>query len=140
MGYSPIKTWDVVPPQSHGWGTPPLGPGMGYPCHLDGVPHLDLGWVPPFRPLVEYPLIRWMGYPPSTSTWDGIPPACTWNGVLLSRRGMGYLLPRCGLTNKLKTAPFPILWMQVVKMDELPKLNTDLMSILDEYFSTNIWD
>ena len=27
----------------------------------------------------------------------------------------------------------------VEKMDELQKLNTDLMSILDKYFSTNIW-
>ena len=27
----------------------------------------------------------------------------------------------------------------VEKMDELQKLNTDLIAILDEYFSTNIW-
>ena len=27
----------------------------------------------------------------------------------------------------------------VEKMDELQKLNTDLISILDEYFKTNIW-
>ena len=28
---------------------------------------------------------------------------------------------------------------KVEKMDELQKLNTDLIAILDEYFSTNIW-
>ena len=27
----------------------------------------------------------------------------------------------------------------VERMEEFQKLNTDLMSILDEYFSTNIW-
>ena len=27
----------------------------------------------------------------------------------------------------------------VEKMDNLQKLNTDLIAILDEYFSTNIW-
>ena len=27
----------------------------------------------------------------------------------------------------------------VEKMDELQKLNTDLIAILDDYFSTNVW-
>ena len=61
-----------------GWGTPPAGPGMGYPPTQtwDGVPpYLDLGWGTPYLDLRwGTPLLRpEMGYPP-TQTWDVVPP------------------------------------------------------------------
>ena len=131
-GY-PIQSW---------WGGTPNSHGGGYPIQSWwGVPHPDLaGGVPrsncptiqtwpgvtwvhlPSRPCRGTPTIKtWLGYPPPPSRpgWGtppnhqdlaGVPPTIhSW---------LGYPRPplpsRCGLTNKLKTVPFPILGMRTV--------------------------
>ena len=93
---------------------------------------------PPSRPGMEYPPISWMGCP-HTWTWDGVPPVKTWDGVPppphldpgwstpppsrpLTWTWDGVFPPcpdlsppsRCGLTNKRKTVPSPILRMRTV--------------------------
>ena len=140
----PPVSWMGYPHLDLGWGDPLPGLGMWYPHQLDGVPPPgpgmeypgpDLGWSTP-------PSAGWgtlhldLGWGTSIQTWgtcypdlgwgtpyqlDGVPPAWTWDGVPypdlgypLSRPGMGYPLSRCELTNKLKTVPSPILWMQAV--------------------------
>ena len=108
-GYPPPPRpyWGTPPPPSRpGQGTPPSRPGWGTPHHPDltGVPpnHPDLARVP----LLHHPDLA--GVPPPTiQICLGYPPP--------SRPGWGTPPPsRCGLTNKLKTVPSPILRMRAV--------------------------
>ena len=103
---------------------PPSRPGMGYP------PPSDLGWgtphhqpwdgVPPtIRPGMGYPpTIRpGMGYPPPSRPGWGTPQSSDLAGVPPPPSRPGWGTPpgsRCGLTNKLKTVPSPILRMRAV--------------------------
>ena len=117
VGGYPIESWWGVPhsvmvggtPSSHGGGYP----GSGWVC----TPPPSRPGYPPSRPACRNPQHQYLaGVPPSIPGW-GTPP---------SRPGWGTLPPtiqiwlgyppwlRCGLTNKLKTVHFPILWMWVV--------------------------
>ena len=125
-GTPSIQSWDWVPPcPDLGWGTPP--PNWTW----DGVlPHPDLGWGTPLPiswigyypqtgPGVSPPSVGWgnpqpgMGHSPPVQTWDGVPP-----------------LPpsRCGLSNKLKTVPFPILRMRTVNKYNLSRTSSEIRS------------
>ena len=97
--YRPPRSRCSLCPRSGGYPVP--GPGGPHPDLVGGVP-----WVPPSRPGMGYPPPPrpGMGYsPPPSQTWDGVPPPDL----------TGYP-PRCGLTNKLKTVPSPILRMRAV--------------------------
>ena len=90
----PIQSW---------WGGTlgtPSRPGLG-----EGTPHhQDLAGV---TPPPHYQVLA--GVHPTIQTWLGYPPPP-------SRPGWGTPPPsRCGLTNKLKTVPSPILQMRAVK-------------------------
>ena len=107
----PVQTWPGGIP-----GTPPSRPGWATPHHQDlarvSPLHQDLAGVP-------LTIKTWLGYPPPTiQTWLGYPTPSRpdWGSPPTIQTWLGYLRPpsRCGLTNKLKTVPSPILRMRVV--------------------------
>ena len=119
-GY-PSQSWWVVP-----WVPPPSRPGQGVPWVSSHHPDLARGYLPPSGPglgtpqhpdLARLPPIQtWLGYPlPSRPDWGsphhpdlaGVPPHPDLAGV-------PPLPLRFGLTNQLRTVPFPILQMWVV--------------------------
>ena len=99
-GTPTIQTWGGMPPPRPGMGYPPCRPEMGN-HHTDlewGTPHWNLGWRTP-HPDLGWGTPDWdLGQGTPSQTWDGVPPSPL----------------RCGLTNKLKTVPSPILRMQAV--------------------------
>ena len=79
---------------------------------------LCLGGYHPGYPPIQTWLGGTLGTLPTIQTWDGVPPTRIWDRVPSPRPGMGYRAPpppaSCGLTNKLKTVPSPILRMRAV--------------------------
>ena len=121
-GGTPSQVSGVPHPRSGGYPIPGLGGTLsqvwGYPIQtwFGGVPHNDLVQGGS-RPGMGYPPARpGIGYPPS-QTWDGVTPSqpdLGWGTAPPPRPDLG-TPPWCGLTNKLKTVPSPILRMRAVK-------------------------